>query len=126
MDKMKIESKSKNINKNKMNKNKNKKEAAKFDKNARKMTDFWVPKAEVCSNPANKNKLLSGIAYSDITPEYSGSLQDAYPGENSLSVKTMGQNLSQTKGLVGADFLIGREDQDEPSRANRINGWTFQ
>ena len=123
MDKIKIESKSKNINKNKTNKTKNnKKEAAKVDKNARKMTDFWVPKAEVCSSPVNISKLVSGIAYPDVSIEDSGSLQNANPGENLSAVKTMGHTFSQTKGLVGADFLIGREDQDEPSRTNRING----
>ena len=96
---MKIESKSKNISKNKMNKNKNKKEAAKFDKNARKITEFWVPKAEIRSNPANKNQTLSGITYPDVTIEYSGLLHDAYQGENLLPVKTVGTNSQPDKGI---------------------------
>ena len=96
---MKIESKYKNITKNKMNKNKNKKEAAKFDKNARKITGFWVPKAENCSSPANKNPSLSGTANPDTKIEYSGSLHDAYLGENLLPVKTVGPNTQPDKGI---------------------------
>ena len=89
------------------NKTKNKKHAAvddKSDKDARKMTDFWALKTEKCSDPDKIPSKLSGTATPDAKFKPQGMLHDEKSGENSIQVKTLGQNFQPTKGIKMSGF----------------------
>ena len=68
------------------------------------MTDFWAPKTEKCSDPDKIPSKLSGTATPDAKFKTQGMLHDEKSGENSIQVKTLGQNFQPTKGIKMSGF----------------------